>query len=245
MANPVKTYQSEMHGKLGFFANWLPGDPVAVGDVGLLEAGRFRRMSSLKELGIQCRRKGGSERQDVQYTSTQGTEVHTGGGVGAASPVTGKVTLEFSRAGAFLFHATGLRMERMDNRSQVAAALLEAHEQGHWDKDWLLIEAVHVADRATIVVSQDKSAGVELVADASGVAAIASLADPRVELRVASTRGTVVHVVGATGLTPLYSCLRVKAPVFGAAAVRPVRGAGDASAEDVFRRPSINALLDS
>ncbi len=98
---------------------------------------------------------------------------------------------------------------------------------------------------ATIVVSQDESAGVELVADASGVAAIASLADPKVELRVASTRGTVVHVVGATGLTPLSSCLRVKAPVFSAAAVRPVRGADDARTKDAFRRPSFQTLLES
>ena len=36
MASPVKTYQSEMHDKLGFFATWLPGDHVELGDVGVL-----------------------------------------------------------------------------------------------------------------------------------------------------------------------------------------------------------------
>ena len=39
---PVRTYREEMHGNLGFFASWLPADPVDVGDIGVLEGGRFR-----------------------------------------------------------------------------------------------------------------------------------------------------------------------------------------------------------
>jgi hypothetical protein len=54
MASPVKLYQQEMHSNLGFFANWLPGDPIEVGDVGVLESGRFRRVVSLEDLGIGC-----------------------------------------------------------------------------------------------------------------------------------------------------------------------------------------------
>jgi len=245
MASPVKLYQREMHDNLGFFANWFPTDPVAVGDAGLLEGGRFRRMSSLKELGIVCRRSISSDGQDVYYTSTRGTKLDAGGGVAGQAPVTAKVTLEFSRSGAFVFHATGLRVERLENRSAVADALVEAYQQKRWDKKWLLIEAIHVADRATIVVSEDKSAGLELMADASGVAPIASLADPRVNLQVTSMRGKLVHVIGASGLKPLYSCLRVRAPIVGVPSTRPVRGTARSGVEEVLSRPSINELLDS
>jgi len=52
MASPVKLYQQEMHSNLGFFATWLPASILELGDFGVLEAGRFRKMGSLKELGI-------------------------------------------------------------------------------------------------------------------------------------------------------------------------------------------------
>ena len=245
MGSPVKLYQREMHDNLGFFANWFPGDPIAVGDAGRLERGRFRREASLKELNIAYRRGRSEDPQEVQFTSTRGVAMHAGAGVAAQPAVTAKVTLEFSCAGAFVFHASGLRVERLENRSALADALLEAYRDKRWDKDWLLIEALHVAERATVVVSQDSSAGIELVADAAGIASIASLADPRVNLRIASMRGKVFHVVAASGLKPLYACLRVKAPLIGAPSVRPVRGSSGAPADQALARPSIDELLDS
>jgi hypothetical protein len=55
MSNPVKLYHREMHEKIGFFANWLPGDPLAIGAIGVLADGQFRQESSLQELKIPCK----------------------------------------------------------------------------------------------------------------------------------------------------------------------------------------------
>ncbi len=50
MASPVNLYHREMHDRFGFLATWLPGDS---GDVGSLIGGRFRKVASLEELGIE------------------------------------------------------------------------------------------------------------------------------------------------------------------------------------------------
>jgi hypothetical protein len=52
MASPVRRYQQEMHENIGFFATWLPGDLLELGDIGILVNGSFRKLSSLWALGI-------------------------------------------------------------------------------------------------------------------------------------------------------------------------------------------------
>lgn len=87
MPSPVRTYHAEMHRNLGFFATWLPGDPIEIGDAGLLVEGRFRRLSSLSELGIRYTQSESTASQNLQYTSTEGTKIDpTIGGAVAGDP---------------------------------------------------------------------------------------------------------------------------------------------------------------
>lgn len=244
MASPVKLYQSEMHDNLGFWPTWLPGDPHEIGDVGVLEGGRFRRLTTLAELGIATARDVEGASQDVQYTSSQGTTIKATAGAEVSSLAKAEIAVEFSRRGAFVFHASRLRQRRLGNLGGIGREIVRAHERGRWDGNWLVIEALHTADRATVIVSEDSSAGIVLEARAEAPLVSISLADPKVSLTVGSTRGKIVHVVGAAGLHPLYSCVRLRTPLFGSPAVLPVRGMGS-SDEAPFSRPGIDELLDS
>jgi hypothetical protein len=244
MASPVKVYQKEMHENIGFFATWLPGDRIEVGDAGILEAGRFRRMASLQELGISIGAKAGGRTQELRYTSSSGTSLAVDGGADAVGVVKARVTIEFSRIGAFLFHASRLQARMLENRLGVAEQLVLAYEEGAWKREWLLVDSIYVAEHATIAVSQDSSAALTLGADVSAGLLTGSLADPSLSLRVLSTRGTVVSVIGDHGTRPLYSCLRLKDPLLGAPSVHPVRGR-NLPPENAFGRPSIQDLLNS
>jgi hypothetical protein len=244
MASAARRYQEEMHDRLGFFATWLPADPIEIGEVGLLEGGRFRRMTSLRELGVTCTTETSAVTQDLQYTSTHGTSMTSSAGADAAV-VKAEIRIEFSNAGAFVFHASALRPHRIENPAAVGVELLRLHREGRWDGDWLLIEAVHSAKRAAILVSEDASGELVLAAKTAGLESIVSLADPKISLTVASARGSIVQAVGRPGLHPLYSCLRVKDPLIGRPSVHPVRGLDEVSPEDVFVRPAIEDLLDS
>lgn len=245
MASPVKLYQKEMHDNLGFFATWLPGDPIEIGDIGVLEGGRFRRMASLKELGIECQVAEGDATQDVQYTSSQGTKVTASASAAMTAVAKGEISIEFSREGAFVFQASELRPMRMDNRVAVGQQLLEAYNKGTWQIEWLLIESLHVAKRGTIIVSEDSSAGLVLAASADVPIPTISLADPKVGLTVASTRGKLVHIIGGTGLRPLYSCLHLTESWLGKTSVQPVRGLSRSGGEVPLSRPGIDLLLNS
>jgi hypothetical protein len=242
MASPVRTYQEEMHGNLGFFATWLPADPVDVGDIGIFEGGRFRQVSSLAELGIPCEVEVTPGKSGMQFTSTEGVQLDASGGASVPAAARLEVSIRFSGAGAFVFHASGLQLRRLRNRSQVAEAMLANYERKRWKKEWLLVESVHAAERASIIISEDNSARLVLAADVKLPQSI-SLADPKVGFEVSATEGKLFQTLGAKNLHPLYSCLRVKDPIFGQAEVMPVRGPGDVA--NHLARPGIDELLES
>jgi hypothetical protein len=244
MASPVKMYQREMHDNLGFFPTWFPADPIEIGDAGVFEGGRFRRMASLVELGIGCKVEAGAATQNVQYTSTQGTKVATTSGA-AAAVAKAEITIEFSREGAFVFHVSHLRPQQLKNRVEVSEEIVKAYNKGDWNKEWFVVEALHSAERSTIIVSEDTSAGLVLMARADAPIVSISLADPKVSLTVVSTRGKVVHIIGGKGLHPLYSCMRLNDPLIGKPSMQPVRGSCGFGNEIPFIRPGIDELLDS
>jgi hypothetical protein len=232
-----------MHQNLGFFATWLPGDPIEIGDVGVLVDGRFRRMSSLNELGIVYAEGGAGSAQNVQYTSTNGTKVGAVTSASAANFAKATIEIDFSADGAFIFHATGLRARRLQDLASVSSGILTCYDQGRWRKDWLLVETCHEAACATIIVSQDNSANLVLSAKADGLVSAISLADPKMNLEVSSSRGKLVHIVGGRALTPLYSCMRIQHRFFGEPTTAPVRGT--ASRGIPFERAEIRELLDA
>jgi hypothetical protein len=245
MPSPVKLYQREMHKRLGFFATWLPGDPIEIGDVGLLEAGRFRRMTSLDELCIPYEVGVGPTRQDVQVSSSQGINLITSVGATAAASLKTDVRVEFSRKGAFIFNASTLRPRLLVNRSAVSKAIMDTYKIGQWDRGWLLVDSLHVADRATILVSEDNAAQVVLSANGAGVQSGISLADPKIDFTITSVRGSIVHVVGGRDLHPIYSCLQLRTGFLGEASIVPVRGISGSHLGREFSRLALDDLLQS
>jgi hypothetical protein len=233
-----------MHGNVGFFATWFPGDPLDIGDVGVLDKGRFRRMTTLKELNIDCDVEEGTTTQEMQYSSTEGTKIETSLDLALTNGTKGLIKIEFSRGGAYVFNASGLRTQRLSNRLKVAQQIINLYEKKKWEKDWIVVESLYVADRVTIIVSEDTSAGIVIQASINIPVPALTLSDPKIDLKVVSTRGKILHIVGGQGMHPLYSCFKLKDPLFGKPSVQPVRGA--ASMQDMpVTRVDISELLDS
>jgi len=243
MASPVGAYQAEMHRNVGFFATWLPSDPVALGDLGILRDGRFWRLSSLQALKIPFEEEVGEAEQNIQCMSKNGIKISSSLGAKAAGMAKANITVEMATDGAFVFHANGVRTRRLADPGQVSRDIVNCYKRGDWDKRWLLVETCHRANFATVIISQDKSASVALEANLDGPLPTTFLADPKLGLKISSTDGRVIHVVGQHELTPLYSCLRVQPHVFGDPSLEPARGIGDRPTE--LERVGIQDLLNS
>ena len=246
MASPVRLYQEEMHKNIGYFATWLPGDPIKLGDIGILEGGRFRRQGSLEELGIHDAGVREGTAEDMSYSASAERSTGVSAGVSAAVPVAkAEFAIKFSRQGAYVFEALGIRNAEFGNRLALAEQILGAHGRGQWQDQWLVVDSIYTAASATIIVSEESSS--EIVLKASGNVPLGPLplADPKLGLSVTASNGKIVHLVARNNLSPLYSCIKVHDPLFGSPSVVPVRGLGSGQALQRMTRLSVNDLLDS
>ena len=244
MASPVKLYQKEMHNNVGFFATWLPSSVLQIGDLGVLEAGRFRTVGSLAELGIPIGplREGAAD--SMSYSAWADKKTATSAGAGTAVPLAkAELAIQFSQQGGYVFEAAAIRNIEIAERLRISNAILDLYKKDRWQKEWLLVDAVYKADSATIIVSEDSASGIVLNASSSIPLGSLPLANPQAGLSVSSVTGKIVHLIAQSGLSPLYSCLRVQDPFFGKPSVAPVRGTSNPA--DAFSRCGIEDLLDS
>jgi len=105
--------------------------------------------------------------------------------------------------------------------------------------------AVCTATSATILVSQDSSAGITLKASGDVPIGPIFLADPNLGLTVSSSSGRIVQLIAKSQATPLYSCMKMRIPLFESASMVPVLGVGTVLASRLLTRLSIDALLES
>lgn len=246
MPSPAMLYQKEMHDNIGFFATWLPGDNINIGDIGIIDGGRFRKQTSLSELDIDFSMSPEGAPISLQYTSTEGTKISCGGNAsGDILQSKAEISIDFSKTGAFLFHALNVRHFRMEGLSKVTSEIIKLFDNGNWHKGWHLIDSQHVADTATIIVSQDQSASLTLSAETSMELGSIPLADPNVKLSVASSRGKLVQIICGREIRPLYSCLRIRKNFLRSSEVIPVRGRvnGPIIQEPMWITPTIQDFL--
>jgi hypothetical protein len=196
MAPPVRLYHEEMHANIGFFCTWLPGDLLHLGDIGVLEGGRFRAQTNLTELGVKFTGTGKGSPQNLQYTSKSGTmvSVKTGAELQVLLPASAEIDIDFSNEGAFLFHASNVTNESLANRLSISASVSSLYLNGRWRKEWYLVESLYSADCATIIISEGSAAHIVIGASSSVPFGALPLADPHVRLSVSSSSGKMVQV---------------------------------------------------
>jgi hypothetical protein len=246
MASPVKLYHQEMHKNVGYFATWLPASIIELGDIGVLEAGRFRRVGSLQELNMRHSRVREGTPENMSYSAAAKRSESASAGASTVVPVAkGELAIQFTSQGGFVFDAAGMRNIEIADRLALAEDILKAYEAGRWQKEWLVVEAIYRADSATIIVSEDSTSEIVLKATANVPLGSLPLADPKLGLSISSSNGKLVHVVAADNLHPLYSCLKVRDPLFGTPSVSPVRGLGKEDSVRALTRPAIDDLLES
>ena len=224
-ASPVnvhKLYAQDVYEGLGYRPTWLPGTPVALGNIGVIEDGVFRSITDLEHLGIRFDRKVDPDRDAIDYASRNGVSMSfkAGGEVNgkfkAITTADAGVLIEFSREGAVVLQLRNVSFNRIADQHALAHAMLKsiaiADESKQWQRNWVVITEVARAGYATIVISGSGNSRLEL--KASGSATPASLADVSAALSVATESEISIKVIAKSGLTPLYRGLRVKRKYF-------------------------------
>jgi hypothetical protein len=237
MRNAVRTYQRHIDTALKRFATWLPGDQLAVGDVGVVSRGSFRKETDLDELGLPFDRRPGDPRPHLSATSVSTTRSGGDLDVEAAGVAESSLELSFATAGLAVFEARGVVHERIGNVDSLARQIRELDTRGGWERRWLVVDEVWKVECATIIVATENETTVRIHAETGAVRGLDGLADPRLGLRVEIRSGNVVKEIGSQNVTPLYLCRRLRF-----SKLKPVRRPPDGS-PDVASEPSAQFVV--
>jgi hypothetical protein len=138
-------YISEMRKQYDYFANWTPGYPLALGDVGVINHGIFRRITSLDRLGISFDVRDDPTPESQKYATAQGVSVAFK--AAGRSPAAGSVlteaeagfTVEFSSKHATLYEAIGCTTPSIADLLALGEQVLRQYQAAHWNRAWAVI----------------------------------------------------------------------------------------------------------
>jgi hypothetical protein len=188
-----------------FFATWIPGERVAIGDVGYLDHSRFIRKGTLGNFGLdipQQKRVPGD--QHIQLQSARGLAVSASASSASVPP---ELKLKFSHHNAVflnLIDCTHQSIALLDLQSSV----LDLVRAGIWNPDLVIVTSVVGAKAATIACAGNADSEVTLKSNLP--AAALDFADPNLQLSVAIQNRCGLLEPNLRDCTPLMGLAQVR-----------------------------------
>ena len=216
MKSPVKQYTNELYKKFGYYATWMPGTPMELGTVGIMDSKVFVKKSHLRNFGIAFDIEEDPSKDDLDYTSDSGVTFtpKVSGTVPAAGSVLTQAdagfTVEFSREKALLFKVKGAQYVSIRDQEKLGREIGKLKEEGKWKKEYVVIVELARADSATILISGSANSKIELKANANIGATKLDIADASLQLGIAIARSMSTKIIAEQGLTPLFRIRRTR-----------------------------------
>ena len=129
--NPLRdAYVYELHQQFGdYYANWLPTEPLKLGDFGTLHDDFFRRRSNLSTIGIECANAFVTgPGANYNYVSS-GSITVTSHARGALVPVDvprakAQLNISFSKKNSVYFNAAGCKINSISDQEHLGRQLV-------------------------------------------------------------------------------------------------------------------------
>src|ERR1700722_18021408 len=176
-------YTSEIYGGLHYLATWPPSGKVGVGDVAIMQDRTLERHLSIGDLEVATKVISGSEVHERGWASSGAlTVAATGGASGPVNPVVnagGDFEVNFKSKHAILMRAERSREDSLDRLDRVRQEILRLHEEGTWQRDWVLVTHVIHAHSLMVLISNEKEAKAHLAVSAGVAADPAAIATAR------------------------------------------------------------------
>jgi hypothetical protein len=216
MKSPVKQYTNELYRKFNYYATWMPGTPMELGTVGIMDGKEFVKKSHLRNFGIAFETEEDPSKDDLDYTSDSGVTFapKASGTIPSAGSVLTQAdagfTVDFSREKAILFKVKGARYVSISDQEKLGRDIARLKKEGKWKKEYVVIVELVMADSATILISGSANSKIELKANANIGATKLDIADASLQLGIAVAKSMSTKIIAEQGLTPLFRIRRTR-----------------------------------
>jgi hypothetical protein len=222
MTTPAELYTDGIKKKLkNYYAAWLPGTDLELGDVGVLEGNIFTKLTSLKNLGISFKKRPDrATTGKIEYVSESGvSRIFKAAGENNTTLINipqGKagIGVKFSEKGAFIVEAQESYELSIDDIEKLEEDIREAYQQGKWKSKYTVIVRLIHSPCTTIMISNSSKASIQLSIEGDVPINGISLANAGGVLAVKSEEGDILKFIDAKELTLFFQLVQVKAKPF-------------------------------
>lgn len=221
MSSTAEQYGREMHAELRYWAAWLPGTIVRLGDCGTVDDFWFSRRTRLATYGIDFDPPEPDNRGHIVHQSKKGVSVSfqaaasASVAAAAAMPIPGLPSgaagagITFARKDGVVFAARDCVQSEIDDIDRLQRDLVQAYLERGFPANYVVVTGVVRASSATILVSRGKGASVTLAATAD-LTSLADIASADAGLSIVHSRGLATQYVAEGELTPLFKVMGFK-----------------------------------
>ena len=203
-------YIAELHEAFGYlFANWVPQQPINLGDYGRFQKGVFHRDGALEDLGIKVHRVAPDEARALyQYHSKNSSsaqlKLNASSKASGVAKATAGLEIKFADANSVFFNAAGCALRTVTNISDIGAAVRAKLDEGTWEYDWVVVTSLIDAKSTTAIVSSSSNGAIVL--NAEGDVPNVDLANAALKLGVNSESNIGFKAVTEPNCSPLFAC---------------------------------------
>ncbi|HKB45388.1 MAG TPA: hypothetical protein VKC90_13405 [Chitinophagaceae bacterium] len=220
MKGPQEQYTNELSRKFGYKATWLPGMPLRLGDIGILNNYVYTPVTTLEFFQIPFEVREDDTKDDLEYSSN-GQITITSKISGTVSPAGSTFTnsdagliVEFSSQNSIFFKANQAQVILINNTNKIGEEIIKLYEEGKWNKHWVVITQLVKAESATILLSNSSNAKIELKANANINSSNLDIADAQFNFSSSFLKGLETKIIAQRGLTPLFKVKGLRNRIF-------------------------------
>lgn len=188
------------------WANWEPGNPIKLGDFGIMENKIFVFMGNIKDFGITFKTRTDDTSDHKFFTSKEGVSysLNAKADVPVAGVINAKAGLEisFSKENSIFFNAAECKTHMIENKHNLGIELQKLKQQKKWPRRYVAVTDIIVSEKAIIAISGSNNSKINFEAKAPEIEAI-DLADASLNLGVTHEESIGYKVDGKEGLVLL------------------------------------------
>ena len=229
-----QNYVKEIKKSLGYFATWLPGTPLELGDIGVFRNNIFTKIGNVRDEGIEFSIEPDYSAADIEHHSTGAVSITTkASGKTISDSNLGKVdagiSVEFSKENAVVFKANKTTSPCIENQIELGKKIIKLYKAGKWDKDWAVVTELVHAESSTILISSSKNGKIDLRANGELSQKQMDIASAEAQFEMVFSKDMSTKIIAQEGLTPLFKVSKVKSRLF----LKPVFKANKIKAMDI------------
>lgn len=191
-------YATSIRKEIDRYAVWEPGEPLQLGDYGLLHDKTFEKRGNISEFGATFHH-AESKPALYEFTSdgTTMSEASVDGSTTVGGPGGSRFSLEFkfSRDHGLVIRAAESYTTEISDLHMLAMAL---RKLPRWEFRWKIVAVLRTASNATILMSRSANSSVKIEGSADAVQEF-KLGNLKAELGLAITGEVGYKMVGAQG----------------------------------------------